>query len=107
MSKLGEYIGYMVIKVLPESNKVWKQYNKNKDKFIKSVMGRDVKRLSLDDKAKNLPKHKHFRFCKTRNEQILCSMDLFPTLTSQEHSNIVDKYRLLSRLKELDALDVK
>lgn len=91
----GNYLGYFVINVLPESNRLWKQYNKEKDKFIKGILSRSTKRLSLDDMSNSLTKHKLWKYAGTRELKKIIALKLFPTMTINELSMIVDNQKLM------------
>lgn len=95
----GQYLGYFSIKVLPDNNKLWIAYNKRKDEFIKSVIGRSTARLSLDDMSKALHDHKHYRYTTTKEEKKILCMKLYPTLTIGELSMIVDNLKLMDKIK--------
>lgn len=96
----GNYIGYFVIEVLPESNKLWKAYNKRKDVFIKSVLARSTHRLSIGDMSVALKKHGDFRFAFTNEEKKIVATELFPNLTIMEISMVVSNLKILERKKE-------
>jgi len=93
----GVYLGYFVIKVVDETNPFWIRYNKRKDLFIKSVKGRDVSRMSLDEQSKELSESKELSLAGTRQEMKIVATKLFPTLTGEEVNMIVDNYRMLHR----------
>lgn len=101
----SNYMGYFVIKVLPESNKLWKAYNSKKDAFIKDILSRSTQRLSLDDMSEAVKKHRMFPFARTSSEMKIIAMKVFPTLTIQEIGMIVDNIRMLDRMKELGGID--
>jgi len=91
----GQYLGYFVIKVIEEDHKLWIAYEKNKDEFIKSVLGRSMQRLSIDDRSKELKKHPQYKFAKTMEQKKIIAMKLYPTLTTQEISSIVGNIGLM------------
>jgi len=93
------YIGYFVIKIIEENNKLWKEYNKKKDKFIETVLSRQIERLSLDEMSKELKKSKKFPFCKSNSDLEIIAMETFPTLTTQEIKAVVNNFRILERVK--------
>lgn len=94
----GFYMGYFIIKVVSDRHPVWRSYSKKKDEFIDSVLSRSTKRLSLDDLSLSLKKHKFFSAARTREEQKIVCMKMYPTLTVQEIAMIVDNLRMLERL---------
>ena len=102
MSDGQQYLGYIILKVVPESNKLWKEYNKRKDEFIKTILNRQTKRLSVDEMSLELKKHKQYKYCKKKGDYVVVASKMFPTLTTQELSMIVDNLILLNRMKEED-----
>jgi len=99
------YLGYFVIKVLPESNKLWKEYNKAKDEFITSVLGRSNQRLSIDDMSESLLKHPLYKHCKTSSDLSIICLKMYPTLTNQENNLIVNNLKMLKRVKKFENLE--
>ena len=97
----GQYMGYFVIKVLPEKHKLWKAYNKKKDLFIKDILSRSTQRLSLDNMSDAVKKNKMYVYAKTREEMKIVATKTFPTLTIQEISMIVDNIRMMDRMREV------
>ncbi len=96
----GRYIGYFVIEVLPEKDKLWKAYNKRKDLFIKSILARNTQRLSIRDMSESLKKHQDFKFAYTNEEKKIVATELFPNLTIQEINMVVSNLKILQRKKE-------
>jgi len=92
-------MGYFVIKVIGAKNKLWVAYEKKKDCFIKEILSRSTKRLSIDDMSMALSKNKLFAYAKTRQEMKIVGTKMFPTLTGEEISMVVDNLRMLERMK--------
>lgn len=103
LSDDGNYLGYFVIKVLPEKHKLWKAYNNKKDEFIKGILNRSTQRLSIDDMSKALYKHKMFKYAKTKEQRKVVCVKVFPTLATQEINMVVENLSLLEAIGgELD-----
>jgi len=94
----GNYLGYFIIKVLKEDNPLWVAYSKRKDEFIKTIIGRNTKRLSLDEMSLSLKEHKQFPFAKTREQKKVVASKLFPTLTMQEITMLVENLQMLEQM---------
>jgi len=102
LAENGSYMGYFVIKVLGSKNKLWVAYEEKKDAFIKEILSRSTKRLSIDDMSEALSKNKLFVYAKTRQEMKIVCTKMFPTLTGEEISMVVDNLRMLERMKGED-----
>lgn len=94
----GTYLGYFIIKVLEEDNPLWVDYSERKDEFIKTIMSRKTKRLSLDEMALSLREHEQFAYAKTREQKKVVASKMFPTLTIQEITMIVENLQMLEQM---------
>lgn len=95
------YLGYFVIKVLPEKNKLWKEYNKQKDEFIKTILNRSTQRLSLDEMSASLEKSKLYKHAKNKEELKIVATKLYPTLTIGEIGMLVNNHLMMKRVESI------
>jgi len=98
--KIDQYIGFIIIPILPDKDKLITEYIKKKDQFIKQILQRNSTRLDVKQMCDKIAKHPMIANVKNKSHLIVIVKELFPTLTIQEHKYISDYYDLHNPLNQ-------
>lgn len=98
--KIEQYMGFIIIPVLPDKHPLIVEYIKKKDLFIQSTLKRSNTRLDVKTMFKQLSEHPDIGKAKNKNHINVIVKGLFPTLTTQEHKYLSDYYDLHNPKKD-------
>lgn len=96
-------IGYIGVRIPKEKEgrkltkwgKFWKEYNKNKDKFIERMLKQEeLQRLNHKQMAEKILNHSHFKKGQKPAYYHFLASELYPTKTTQEIKNVVMALRI-------------
>ena len=92
------YLGGAIIEI-DWNNKVWKEYNKKKDLFMKMVRERQFAKADMGELASKCMTNPLSKFAKTRNDWLIIIQKVHPTLTTEEMGMVYAMIKMNMRIK--------
>lgn len=100
VKKHNSFIGYLTVYIPPDNeDDLYKSYLPLKNKFIDTVLKRNLGRVDFTEKAEQLLRHPDIKFCKNANDYETLAMELNPSFTTTENKRIARKVKFLSLKK--------